>query len=125
MGIIIEQVERATAFDNGKGVKTKRVITILDDIPDNEVEAALHTGNKEPPKLLTIHREGQITGIFVVGDGVHISCKDNMVTDAVIACFDLDYPTTDSQIVGILQTHVIGGVPFEGKNTEGQIPNIY
>ncbi len=27
---IIEQVEKATAFDKGKGVKTKRVITILD-----------------------------------------------------------------------------------------------
>ncbi|XP_022093701.1 uncharacterized protein LOC110980929 [Acanthaster planci] len=120
---IIEQVEKATAFDKGKGVKTKRVITIIEDIPDNEVEVALKTGDKDPPKLVIIKRDDKITAIFIVGDGVHISCKGSMVANAVITLlgvyyvFNLDYPKIYSQILGILQTHVVGGLPFEGKKS--------
>ena len=83
----------------------------------------MRTGEKDPPRLLVIKSDDKITAIFIVGDGVHISCRGNKVTDAVITLlgvyyvFDLDYPKIYSQILGILQTHVVGGVPFEGKKS--------
>ena len=75
---------------------------------------------------MIIKSDGRISGVFIVGDGVHISCSKT-VTDAVITLmgvyyvFDLEYPKIYSQLLGTLQTHVVGGVQFEGK----KVPSIW
>ena len=71
---------------------------------------------------MIIKSDGKIRGVFIVGDGVHISCSKT-VADAVITLlgvyyvFDLEYPKIYSQLLGTLQTHCIGGVQFEGKKS--------
>ncbi|XP_071803273.1 uncharacterized protein [Asterias amurensis] len=123
---IIRYIERATGFEKGKGTKSKSVITIKEDIPDGEVEAALKTAELEPPRILVIKRGGAIIGIFISGDGVSIRCHtstDKTVTSAIITLlgvyyvFHLEYPKMYSQLLGILQTHLLRGIPFDGKKS--------
>ena len=96
------------------------------DIPDGEVEAALKTAELEPPRILVIKRGGAIIGIFISGDGVNIRCHtstDKTVTSAIITLlgvyyvFHLEYPKMYSQLLGILQTHLLRGIPFDGKKS--------
>ncbi|XP_038065740.1 uncharacterized protein LOC119735869 [Patiria miniata] len=123
---VIRHVEKATAFDKGKGVKSKSVITIKEDISDDEVEEVLKTGDRDPPHLLVLKKGGTIAGTFVVGDTVSIMChstSDKSITSAMLTLiavyyvFDLDYPKIYSQLLGTLQSHVVGGIPFDGKKS--------
>ena len=96
------------------------------DVPDDETEAALKTAHMEPPRMLVLKRGGAITGTFIIGDGVSITfhtSTDKSVTSALITLigvyyvFDLEYPKMYSQLLGMLQTHLLRGLPFEGKKS--------
>ena len=86
----------------------------------------MKTADRDPPCLLVLKNDSHITGTFVVGDGVKITCHsaaDKTITTAVLTLmgvyyvFDLDHPKIYSQLLGIFQTYLICGLPFDGKKS--------
>ncbi|XP_038073388.1 uncharacterized protein LOC119741631 [Patiria miniata] len=121
---IISYVEKATAFEKGKGRKTRSIITMKEDIPDGDIKKELHTPRNEPPKLVIFTSNNKLQASFVVADGVSImSEKGSTATAAILLLigvyylFDLEYPKTYSQLLGTLQNHVVKGVPYDGQKS--------
>ena len=75
----------------------QHILVAFQDIPNKDIDFALTSCDKEPPHLLVLKADGILKGSFVIGDGVHIRCKET-VTYAVVTLlavyyvFDLEYP---------------------------------
>ncbi|KAL5016716.1 hypothetical protein ScPMuIL_006305 [Solemya velum] len=117
---IIQFVEEQTRIDRGRGKKTESVIQVKEDVPDDEVEKELRCGKLAPPRLVIFKSEGCIKGQYVVADGTYInvnSCSEKagvLLLVAVYYILDLEYPRVYSQLLGILQTHLVDIQPYTG-----------
>ncbi|KAL5018981.1 hypothetical protein ScPMuIL_004703 [Solemya velum] len=117
---IIQFVEEQTRIDRGRGKKTESVIQVKEDVPDDEVEKELRCGKLAPPRLVIFKSEGCIKGQYVVADGTYInvnSCSEKAVVLLLVAVYyilDLEYPRVYSQLLGILQTHLVDIQPYTG-----------
>ncbi|XP_063959686.1 uncharacterized protein LOC135155065 [Lytechinus pictus] len=120
---LIQYIEKKTAFDRGKGSKTEAVISIKKEVPDEDVEAHMTSGKKEPPRLVIfVTGEEDVTGCFIVSDEVTIDCKVTNLTKAfmqLIAAyyvFNLEYPKMYSQLLGLVQSYVLKE-PYNGQKS--------
>lgn len=95
-------------------------VYLLQDVPDDEVEKELRCGKLAPPRLVIFKSEGCIKGQYVVADGTYInvnSCSEKagvLLLVAVYYILDLEYPRVYSQLLGILQTHLVDIQPYTG-----------
>lgn len=92
---------------------------MLQDVPDEEIEKSL-VSHLSPPHLSIFKSDGKITGQFIVADGVQIDCcstsgnVDVLELMALYYILDLEYPRVYSQLLGILQTHLLKLTPYSG-----------
>lgn len=96
---------------------------MFQDVPDDEVAKTLATKKLTPPKIFIIKSNGQVKGQYIVADGVYIDCCSMsgnaaiLMLLAVYYVFDLEYPRMYSQLLGLLQTHLLDLTPYTGQKS--------
>ena len=99
----------------------------LKDIPDAEVDQLLESKEKEAPRIVVFRRDGEIIGTYIVGDKTVITSQRTsfaasfIVLVATYYVFNLEYPRVYSQLLGLFQTYVIKGAPYNGKKSSRYI----
>ncbi|KAL5019832.1 hypothetical protein ScPMuIL_002724 [Solemya velum] len=120
----------AVASDH-EPVSSGSIGTSSPDVPDDEVEKELRCGKLAPPRLVIFKSEGCIKGQYVVADGTYInvnSCSEKagvLLLVAVYYILDLEYPRVYSQLLGILQTHLVDIQPYTGIKSVRSPPHIH
>jgi len=85
----------------------------VDKLGENEIGRLLKSKSSDPPSLAVLVTDDEFQVAYVVGDGRHINCKSSnvfsglLVLIAVYYVMDLHYPPVYSQLLGILQQHVL------------------
>lgn len=96
----------------------------LQDVCDADVGKELDTPQRTAPHILVFVGDETLKGAFIVGDFVFIDCKSNNMSVAVLTLlatyyvFDLEYPRIYSQVLGILQTHFMKTLPYDGQKSK-------
>lgn len=118
MADIIDNMESQTKFDRtGKGGNKCQhfgnIIEVHDNVDDSGVKSKLASKPLEPPHLVLFKKEGQLKGVYIIGDAVSIQCQGTSVISAVTQLlathyvFDIDYPKCYAMLLGFLQTFVL------------------
>ncbi|XP_014664720.1 PREDICTED: uncharacterized protein LOC106807031 [Priapulus caudatus] len=120
-------LEQRTKFHQGgkSAAKTKSVIKVKEDVADDDIQRALATKECETPHIVAFLTGGELSGIYIVGDTVHIEInKAGDVMDALLKLiatyyvFDLDYPKEYAMMLAILQVFITDE-PYKQTVTKG------
>ena len=107
-------IEKKTHWGQGKNQTKTSILTVVEDIPDTDIEKYLSTPSLEAPKL-TIFRSGSsVTGMYVVADTKFCQIEVRSgITSALMTLlamyylFDLDYPRKYAMFLGAVQVLVM------------------
>ncbi|XP_070547643.1 uncharacterized protein [Ptychodera flava] len=62
---IIHFVEESTSYNRGKGQKSQSMVTVMNDVPDEDVDIALQAKELESPNIVIfLEDQKKLKGIF-------------------------------------------------------------
>ena len=115
-------IEWETAFNKGKGGKTRPIIQMKDDVTEAELSRATASKSEDAPILVLCVKNDAFDMACIKCDSVVLYTQaDNalsglLVLMAAYYVFDLKYPRCYSQLLGLLQQKVLGE-PFTGEKS--------
>ncbi|XP_070574004.1 uncharacterized protein [Ptychodera flava] len=105
--------------------KAASIITLVEDVADEDINTALKSRECEAPHIMVFTAAGELSGLYIIGDTVHITVEKNEgIMSAVLKLmasyyiFDLSYPKSHAMILGLLQSFVMEEA-FKQKTSQG------
>ena len=110
--LIIQHLEKKTAYKAGKGEKTKPCIKVLQDVPEGDVPKHIESDNNDCPKLTLFMSGDSVEMAALCGDGktIYLTKKINRAVLSLLASyyvFDIGYPRRYEQLLAFLQETVV------------------
>ncbi|GIY09160.1 hypothetical protein CDAR_535161 [Caerostris darwini] len=111
---ILRFMEDQIAFSKGRNSSIKSVVVHKINIPEREMLQQVQSNENSSPLLFIFSDGVELQKAFIAGDKTIIHTDTTDLGEALIILiatyytFSMDYPKSFSQILGLLQTYVVG-----------------
>ncbi|GIX89574.1 hypothetical protein CEXT_52902 [Caerostris extrusa] len=111
---ILRFMEDQIAFSKGRNSSIKSVVVHKINIPEREMLQQVQSNENSSPLLFIFSDGVELQKAFIAGDKTIIHTNTTDLGEALIILiatyytFSMDYPKSFSQILGLLQTYVVG-----------------